>query len=571
MQTNIRPDLRYTPQGREADAILRKCVHCGFCNATCPTYQVKGDELDGPRGRIYLMKQMLEGEAAGGATLTHLDRCLTCRNCETTCPSGVEYGRLLDIGRDMAEHQIARPWGQRLLRHVLGVVLTRSWLFGGLLALGRMFKPLLPGSLSSKIPAQQPSRAWPPLRHARRMLVLQGCVQPTLAPQINTHAAQLLDQLGVSLIPIFGCCGAIEQHLSLTAEAAVTMRRNIDAWWPAVESGVEAIVMTASGCGVQVKDYGHYLRDDPVYAAKAARIAALTRDVAEVLKQEDLSKLRVTPRKVAYQAPCSLQHGQKLPGVVEGILQGLGFKLEAVADAYLCCGSAGAYSLLQPELSTQLRDNKLAALGAGEAELFATANIGCLNHLQSGTSKRVVHWLELLVNDDATNRRTQMNTENVAPLLQYSFPRLNDGSPQALSQYAGKVLLVVNVASECGLTPQYAGLQRLYSRYRDQGLVVLGFPSNEFGGQEPGSEQQIAQFCSSHFGVDFPMLGKTTVTAGNANPFYAALAQQTGESPQWNFHKYLIGRSGSKVQSFGSRVVPEDAELLAAIEEALAE
>lgn len=566
MQTHLHPDIRDTAQGQEADAILRKCVHCGFCNATCPTYQIKGDELDGPRGRIYLMKQMLEGAEVGTATLTHLDRCLTCRNCETTCPSGVEYGRLLDIGRDMAEHQVARPLHQRLFRRGLSVVLTRSWLFGGMLALGRAFKPVLPANLRGKIPEkQQTSRAWPAARHARRMLVLQGCVQPALAPQINVQAARVLDRLGISLTPVSGCCGAISQHLSQAEEALATMRRNIDAWWPEVEEGIEAIVMTASGCGVQVKDYGYYLRDDPTYAAKAARISELTKDIAQVLQQQDLSRFNITPRKVAYHAPCSLQHGQKLPGLVEGILQKLGFELDVVADAHLCCGSAGTYSLLQPEMSTQLRDNKLAALGAGDAELFATANIGCLSHLQSGTNKRVVHWLELLMNDDEPDRRIAMSHE----LLQYTFPRLNDGVPQALSQYAGKVLLVVNVASECGLTPQYAGLQTLYDKYKDQGLVVLGFPSNEFGGQEPGTEQHIAEFCSTRFGVEFPMLGKTTVTAGNANPFYAALIKQTGESPKWNFHKYLIDRSGAKVQSFGSQVAPEDAALVEAIEQAL--
>ena len=398
MQTKLHKDIKDTAQGIAADAILRKCVHCGFCNATCPTYQVQGDELDGPRGRIYLMKQMLEGAAVGASTLTHLDRCLTCRSCETTCPSGVEYGRLLDIGREVAEARISRPILQNFTRTLLRFVLTRPRLFGMLLGLGRMLRPLLLHCLKAKIPLAQASPAWPEPGHARRMLVLEGCVQPALSPIINVKAAQVLDKLGISLIRAAGagCCGAISQHLSAPEQAKADMRRNIAAWWPHIEAGIEAIVITASGCGVQVKDYGHYLSDDPAYSEKAARVSALARDIAEVVAQEDTSKLSIRPRKLAYHAPCSLQHGQKLPGLVEGLLERLGFQLLPVADAHLCCGSAGTYSLLQTELATTLRDNKLQALQAGGAEIIASANIGCLNHLQSGTSKPVVHWLELL-------------------------------------------------------------------------------------------------------------------------------------------------------------------------------
>lgn len=398
MQTQLHKDIKDTAQGQAADAILRKCVHCGFCNATCPTYQIKGDELDGPRGRIYLMKQMLEGESVGASTLTHLDRCLTCRNCETTCPSGVEYGRLLDIGREMAETRVSRPILQNFTRMLLRFVLTRPRVFGAMLSLGRFFRPLLPAHLKHKIPALRSFPPWSQARHPRRMLVLEGCVQPALSPIINVKAAQVLDQLGISLIRAAGagCCGAISQHLSAPEQAKADMRRNIDAWWPHIEAGIEAIVITASGCGVQVKDYGHYLSDDPAYAEKAARVSALARDIAEVVAQEDISKLNVRPRKLAYHAPCSLQHGQKLPGLVEGLLERLGFQLLPVADAHLCCGSAGTYSLLQTGLATTLRDNKLQALQAGGAEIIASANIGCLNHLQGGTSKPVIHWLELL-------------------------------------------------------------------------------------------------------------------------------------------------------------------------------
>lgn len=400
MQTSITSDILDTPEGREADAILRSCVHCGFCTATCPTYQLLGDELDGPRGRIYLVKQMLEGQTVTAETQLHLDRCLSCRACETTCPSGVQYGRLADIGRAFAERYVRRSASQRLFRRLLRAVIPQARRFGTLLRVGQALRPLLPATLRNKIPPRQQAGAWPAARHARRMLVLAGCAQSSTTPNTNAAAARVLDSLGISLIvaPEAGCCGALSQHLSAETEALNFMRNNIDAWWPYVDQGVEAIVTTASGCGVMVKDYGHLLRHDPAYAQKAARIGALTRDLSEVLATEDLTTLGNVGnrRRVAFHAPCTLQHGQKLPGVIESILSGLGFDLTDVFDSHLCCGSAGAYSLLQPALSTELRDNKLARLQQFEPELIATANVGCQLHLQTAARVPVKHWIELL-------------------------------------------------------------------------------------------------------------------------------------------------------------------------------
>ena len=399
MQTQLSQDLLATPQGQEADRILRACVHCGFCNATCPTYQLLGDELDGPRGRIYLMKQMLEGAPVTEHTRLHLDRCLTCRNCETTCPSGVQYGRLVDIGRELVEQRAPRPASEQIFRAGLRKGLQNPALFRPLLKLGQILRPALPAALKAKVPESGRVPERQPRRHARTMLVLEGCVQPDLAPRTNAAAARVLDRLGISLVsaPSAGCCGAIDQHLGAAEAARAAMRRNIDAWWPYVEAGAEAIVMTASGCGSQVKDYGHHLKDDPRYAEKAARISALTRDLGEVLAREDLTAFHLAvPRRIAYHPPCSLQHGQKLKGLVEDILVRLGYELAPVNESHLCCGSAGTYSILQPELSGQLRDRKLGHLQAGAPELIASANIGCQMHLQSGTETPVVHWIELL-------------------------------------------------------------------------------------------------------------------------------------------------------------------------------
>ena len=412
MQTHLADWIKDTPEGIAAEAILRKCVHCGFCNATCPTYQLRGDELDGPRGRIYLIKQMLEGEPVSARTGLHLDRCLTCRACETTCPSGVQYGKLVDIGRAVAAQKLERPWFERLQRFALASVLPRPWLFAPLVTLGRWFRWLLPAALAAKVPADAPdSGARPPVRHARRMLVLAGCVQPTLSPDINAAAARVLDRIGISLVEAngAGCCGALRFHLDYQDDGLQDMRRLIDAWWPLVERGeIEAIVMTASGCGVTVKEYGHYLAGDPAYRDKAARISAMTRDLSEVLQAErDLLETtlaglapRATDkpdvRSVAFHPPCTLQHGQQLRGVAEGILSAAGFTLVPVPDAHLCCGSAGTYSLLQPALSAQLQAQKVAALQSGDAAMILTANIGCQSHLAAAARLPVRHWVVAL-------------------------------------------------------------------------------------------------------------------------------------------------------------------------------
>ncbi len=401
MQTALAQAIRNTRDGREADHILRSCVHCGFCNATCPTYQLLGDELDGPRGRIYLIKQMLEGGAVSAPTLAHLDRCLTCRNCETTCPSGVTYGRLLDVGRELAESRVGRPWSERLARWAIRRVIPHRARFTALLRLGQLVRPLLPDVLRRKLPARSRATAWPKPVHARRMLVLDGCVQPALAPNINAAAARVLDRLGITLIraPGAGCCGAASHHTSGAAEGLDFARRNIDAWWPLIEQGAEAIVMTASGCGVHVKDYGHLLRDDPAYAGRAQRVAVMTRDIGEILAREDtgaLKSMRQPLSRIAFHSPCTLQHGQRLNGVVEELLRELGFELTPVSEPHLCCGSAGTYSILQPKLSRQLRERKLNALQSGEPELIVTANIGCQAHLAAGSAVPVRHWIELL-------------------------------------------------------------------------------------------------------------------------------------------------------------------------------
>jgi len=389
MQTKLADFIRDTPQGKEADAILRKCVHCGFCTATCPTYQVLGDDLDSPRGRIYLIKRALEGAAVTGKTRLHLDRCLTCRACETTCPSGVRYGRLVDIGREVVEARTQRtPW-DRLQRAFLSFGVPRRRLFAAALRLGQ---------LVGKAPATRPGGAWPAPRHARRMLALRGCVQPSLAPSINAAAARVLDRIGISLleVPGAGCCGAVRFHLNYQEAGRDDMRAIIDAWWP-VASGpeAEAIVMTASGCGATVKDYVHLLAADAAYRGKAQRISAMTRDLSEVIDPAALPAGRDRGR-VAFHSPCTLQHGQQIRGTVEALLERVGYELTPVRDAHLCCGSAGTYSLLQPAIAGELRTRKLAALEEGGPQAIATANIGCLTHLQEPTATPVRHWIELV-------------------------------------------------------------------------------------------------------------------------------------------------------------------------------
>jgi len=400
MQTDISPEFQNKPAIAEAEAILRSCVHCGFCTATCPTYQLLGNELDSPRGRIYLIKEMLEGKTASEKTRLHLDRCLGCRSCETTCPSGVQYGHLLDIGRQEIEQRAPRSLIQKWVRSAMLTVIPYPGRYAVSMRLARLAKPLLPASLRQKIPAHSKAATRPQTSHTRKMLVLEGCVQPVSAPNTNAAAARVLDKLGISLVsaPQAGCCGALHQHLS-EAEAALTkMKNNIDAWWPHVEQGVEAIVMTASGCGVMVKDYGHALQHDAEYATKAARISDLTRDLCEVLRDQNLAAISDIGKSVsvAYQSSCTLQHGQKLSGAVESILQRCGYTLTTVPDSHLCCGAAGTYTLLQPKLSQQLLGNKLAALTQGKPDVIASANIGCQLHLASATQIPVKHWIELL-------------------------------------------------------------------------------------------------------------------------------------------------------------------------------
>jgi glycolate oxidase iron-sulfur subunit len=399
MQTQLADFIRETPEGREADSILRKCVHCGFCTATCPTYQVLGDDLDSPRGRIYLIKRALEGAPVTEKTRLHLDRCLTCRACETTCPSGVRYGRLVDIGRAVVEERTARSLWDRIKRSALSFALPRTSLFSFALGLGRIARPLLPARLKKKIPPKTKSAgAWPAPRHARKMLVLAGCVQPALAPSINAAAARVLDRLGISLVEVegAGCCGALRFHLNKQDAGRDDMRALIDAWWPRVERGeVEAIVMTASGCGVTVKEYAHLLANDPEYRDKAARISSITKDLIEVLSAEALPP-RSMKTRVAFQSPCTLQHGQQIRGGAEALLARAGYELVPVEDGHLCCGSAGTYSILEPALSTELRARKLANLHKGAPRAIATANIGCLAHLQGATETPVRHWIELL-------------------------------------------------------------------------------------------------------------------------------------------------------------------------------
>lgn len=415
MQTQTTDYFLNTLQGQQADAILRSCVHCGFCNATCPTYQLLGDELDGPRGRIYLIKQMLEGQPVTSKTQTHLDRCLSCLSCETTCPSGVQYGRLVDIGREFVDDQVQRSVFDRIQRLALRKLLPYPKRIAPLLTLGQWLKPFLPTIFKQKIPTISPkshsvfngtnkfkptvlSSQQPNKR--RQMLVLQGCVQSVATPNTNHATASLLQKLGIELVTASkaGCCGAVSQHLSAGQEALEFMRANIDAWWPQIEQGAEAIVVTASGCGAMVKEYGTLLKRDTQYAQKATRVSELAKDISEILATENLALKRIKPavKHIAFHSPCTLQHSQQLNGVVESLLTQYGFELSYVNDAHLCCGSAGTYSILQENLSQQLLHNKLTALQKNKPELIVTANIGCQLHLQTQADVPVKHWIELL-------------------------------------------------------------------------------------------------------------------------------------------------------------------------------
>jgi len=405
MQTQLAPLYQGTADGIEAEAILRKCVHCGFCTATCPTYQLLGDELDGPRGRIYLIKQVLEGATPTRKTQTHLDRCLTCRNCESTCPSGVQYGHLLDIGRKVVDAQVPRPAGERALRWALKEGIP-SPLFAPAMALGQLVRPLLPHVLQNKVPAKQDAGVWPTREHKRKVLMLAGCVQPAMSPNINAATARVFDAAGIQCViaPKAGCCGAVKFHLNDQNGGMAEMRANIDAWWPLLEAGAEGLIINVSGCGATVKDYGHILRNDPAYAARATRVSALAKDVSEWLPELTprlRERVKVRASRIAFHPPCTLQHGMQLRGSVEKYMGELGFDIKLNGcESHLCCGSAGTYSVLNPEIAYQLRDRKLANLdttfGSEKPEQIASANIGCITHLQSGTDKPVRHWIELL-------------------------------------------------------------------------------------------------------------------------------------------------------------------------------
>ncbi len=402
MQTSLLEKYQKSDLGKEADNILRKCVHCGFCLATCPTYDLLGNELDSPRGRIYLIKQVLEGETPTQKTQTHLDRCLTCRNCETTCPSGVEYGHLVDAGRHIVEEQVPRSFAQRMLRKTMRTILPHRSRITPLVKLGQSVAPILPASLRTHLPPKQKAGAWPAPQHTRTMLVLDGCVQPSMAPDINAATARVLDRLNINLVAIkeAGCCGAVSYHLNAQDEGLDFARANIDAWWPHIEAGAEAIVMTASGCGVFVSEYGELLKHDQNYAAKALKVSELCQDISEVIAAEEFENIKVAEQApIAFHPPCTLQHGQKKMGTTETLLQSLGFTLLPVKDAHFCCGSAGTYSILQKELSQKLLTRKINSLKKHEPSKIATANIGCLLHLQSAAGETPVqHWIELLDN-----------------------------------------------------------------------------------------------------------------------------------------------------------------------------
>jgi glycolate oxidase iron-sulfur subunit len=403
METRLAAAFQGTAHGAAAEAILRACVHCGFCNATCPTYRLLGDELDGPRGRIYQIKQVLEGARATPVTQLHLDRCLTCRNCETTCPSGVEYGRLLDIGRAAVDAQVRRPALTRAFHRLLRAGLTRRRLFGAALRLGRTLRWALPATLRATLRPPRPAGAWPRRSHARKVVLLNSCTQGALAPAIDAATARVLDAIGVETLiePRSGCCGTIRHHLGDPGGALADARRNVDAWWPLLESGaIEAIVLNASGCAPLIRDYGHLLAHDPVYAGKARRVSAAARDLGEFLVPERAALARRTgappAQRVALHKPCSQQHALRCAEHTEELLCQLGAQLLPVAETHMCCGSAGTYSLLQGELARTLRARKLANLQAANPQLILSANIGCIAHLGAASDVPVRHWIEWL-------------------------------------------------------------------------------------------------------------------------------------------------------------------------------
>ena len=401
METRLQAGLRDRPEGRRAAEVIRSCVHCGFCNATCPTFQVLGNELDGPRGRIYLIKRALEGGEVTRETQLHLDRCLTCQACETTCPSGVRYHELLDIGRAHVDARVRRPLTERLQRAGLRRLFGSRRLLKALLHLGNAFRFLLPPGFGRRL--LRPGRAgpWPAPRHERRMIALDGCVQPVVSPGIDQAAARLLDAAGVSLTPAPpGCCGAMDYHLGDQARGLALARQRIRDWSRALDAGAEAVVITATGCGAFVRDYGRLFADEPELAAPARRVAAAAQDIGSVLAAERLPALQppadAGAGTVALHCPCTLKHALGEADTVRTLLEGHGVDLAPVTESIACCGSAGAYSLLRPALSERIRERKLADLEAGEPAEIVTANIGCLHHLAAGTERPVRHWAELL-------------------------------------------------------------------------------------------------------------------------------------------------------------------------------
>ncbi len=423
MQTSLSAEFQNTAPGRQAEKILRACVHCGLCNATCPTYELLGDERDSPRGRIYQMKQLFEGHAVSRSLRLHLDRCLRCRACETTCPSGVQYNTLLELSHATLDRKLPRSLGDRMRRRALGRFIANGTGFARLLRLGWRCRRLLPTAVRRWLPPQpspQPNlnpapagTKWPPRRHARKMIALAGCVQSAATPNTNLAAARVLDRLGISLFEVGAarCCGAAQLHTGghTGGEPAglAAARALIDQWLPHLQSGAEAIVMTASGCGLTIKEYPQWFANEPAYREKARQISAKTLDLSEVVARElphDYAPARrqESPRKVAFHAPCTLQHGQRTRGVVEAMLTRGGYTLCEVRDAHLCCGAAGTYSILQPKLAAQLRQNKQAALAASGAQVVCTANVGCQMHLGmnftqgTNSTQSVVHWIELL-------------------------------------------------------------------------------------------------------------------------------------------------------------------------------
>ena len=406
MQINIVPEFSHDRDIDAAKSIINKCVHCGFCTATCPTYQVLGDELDGPRGRIYLMKEMLEGAPVTAKTQSHLDRCLTCRNCESTCPSGVRYGRLVDIGRRYVDERVLRPLHERMIRWGIRETLSRRTVFGLLFGVARFVRPVLPSTLKKKVQVPPAAGVWPTRKSARQMLLHEGCVQPALMPNVDAATARVFDKLGIELViaRTAECCGAIRQHLNDHQGAEAQMKRNIDAWWPYIEKGIDTIVINASGCGAMIKEYAELLAHEPAYADKARQISAMAKDVSEIIPDyaNALAQLAQdkrahgAPARVTYHPPCTLQHAQKIRGAVEGLLGRLGVTVSLCQDSHLCCGSAGTYAILQPDMSEVLRDRKLANLIKTDPQEIVSGNVGCINHLQSGTDVAVRHWIELV-------------------------------------------------------------------------------------------------------------------------------------------------------------------------------